>query len=145
MLRAMPMLQAKPGLLIILLPLERSKQQHTIHPPACRRATAAQTESSLSWTPRISGLVYSTYFGGNSGDGITAIAVDSTGNAYVTGDFRSTDIPITPGAFSSTPLGGYVAKLNAAGSAVVWGTRLGIAGADSKRAAVLLLMRPETS
>ncbi|ALA58235.1 PKD domain-containing protein [Nitrospira moscoviensis] len=99
------------------------------HSPTCVSPSNCSADGVITkLDPSGSGLVYSTYFGGNSGDGITAIAVDSTGNAYVTGDFRSTDIPITPGAFSSTPLGGYVAKLNAAGSAVVWGTRLGIAG-----------------
>jgi uncharacterized repeat protein (TIGR01451 family) len=60
--------------------------------------------------------VYSTYLGGNSFDQGFGIAVNSTGNAYVTGSTSSTNFPTTPGAFQ-TILGsfsndGFVAKLN---------------------------------
>jgi hypothetical protein len=78
--------------------------------------------------PTGSSLMYSTYFGGNSGDFIYGITVDSGGYAYVTGDIRSNDFPITPGAFSATFGAGLLAKLNQTGTGLVWSTRLSIAG-----------------
>src|SRR5205823_5884525 len=72
------------------------------------------------------GLVYSTYLG-NGGDQGYAIAVDSSANAYVTGQTIFTNFPTTSGASQST-FGGYydafVSKLNAAGSALVYSTYL---------------------
>jgi len=44
-------------------------------------------------------LVYSTYLGGNNADFGKGIAVDSAGNAYVTGQTSSTDFPTTTDAF----------------------------------------------
>src|SRR5262249_31737555 len=55
------------------------------------------------------------------------IAVDSSGNAYVTG-FAGTDFPVTPGAFQTTVGGNedaFVSKLNRSGSALVYSTYLG--------------------
>ena len=46
-------------------------------------------------------MVYSTYLGGSGMSG-HGIAVDSAGNAYVTGYTTSTDFPVTPGAFQTT-------------------------------------------
>ncbi|OFV91359.1 MAG: hypothetical protein A3H28_11940 [Acidobacteria bacterium RIFCSPLOWO2_02_FULL_61_28] len=74
-----------------------------------------------------SALVYSTYLGGSSVDQGNGIAVDSTGNAYVTGDTLSGNFP-TANAFQSTLRGHYnafVTKLNAAGTALVYSTYLG--------------------
>jgi hypothetical protein len=74
-----------------------------------------------------SALVYSTYLGGSGDDAGFAIALDTSRNAYVTGFVQSTDFP-TAGAFDTTLGGGsdaFVAKLNAAGSALVYSTYLG--------------------
>ncbi|MEA2203887.1 MAG: hypothetical protein QOE77_663 [Blastocatellia bacterium] len=73
-------------------------------------------------------LVYSTYFGGNKDDRCHKIAVDASGNAYVAGETGSLNFP-TANALQSTHGGGlsdgYIAKLNAAGSALVYSTYLG--------------------
>ena len=73
-------------------------------------------------------LVYSTYLGGNGDDSATGIAVDSSGNAYVTGYTDSTNFPTTAGAFQTSYGGGgnaFVTKLNASGTALVYSTYLG--------------------
>jgi uncharacterized protein (TIGR03437 family) len=53
-------------------------------------------------SPDGSKLLYSTYVGGSKQDAGFAIAVDSAGNAYVTGGTTSSDFPITTGAFQTT-------------------------------------------
>ena len=75
-------------------------------------------------------LVYSTYLGGTHSDRGNGIAVDASGNAYVTGETTSTDFPVTPGAFQATNGGGgiydtLVTKVNATGTALVYSTYLG--------------------
>ncbi|MBI5293193.1 MAG: SBBP repeat-containing protein [Chloroflexi bacterium] len=79
-----------------------------------------------------SGLVYSTFLGGSSNDRGKAIAVDSSGNAHVTGNTSSSDFPTTPGAFDTVLNGGdaFVTKLNAAGSGLVYSTFLGGSNSD---------------
>jgi hypothetical protein len=73
-------------------------------------------------------LIYSTYLGGHSDDKGQGIAVDGTGNAYVTGITASDDFPRTAGAFQENLLGVYdafVAKLSANGSSLAYSTYLG--------------------
>ncbi|MGH7771002.1 MAG: SBBP repeat-containing protein, partial [Candidatus Binatia bacterium] len=73
-------------------------------------------------------LLYSTYLGGSQADRGNSIAVDSEGNAYITGRVGSDDFPITPGAPIPSFRGGmfdaFVAKLDA-GGALVYSTYLG--------------------
>ncbi|MBI2829078.1 MAG: SBBP repeat-containing protein, partial [Acidobacteria bacterium] len=81
--------------------------------------------------PAGTALVYSTYLGGSGNDGGIGIAVDSAGNAYVTGTTNSADFPTTLGAFDVTFNGVqdvFVTKLNPAGSALVYSTYLGGSG-----------------
>ena len=87
--------------------------------------------------PTGSALVYSTYLGGSggndagggAGDYGHGIAVDSSGDAYVTGNTYSTNFPVTPGAFQTTKNSVYtttfVTELNPTGSALVYSTYLG--------------------
>ena len=94
------------------------------------------------------GLVYSTYLGGSQFDLAYAIAVDSHGNAYVTGSTSSTNFPTSPagqnfsstGAPNSTGLAGthnaFVAKLTAAGG-LAFSTYLGGTNVDGGRALAL--------
>ncbi|MFQ5695334.1 MAG: SBBP repeat-containing protein, partial [Terriglobia bacterium] len=88
--------------------------------------------------PTGSSLVYSTYLGGS---GLTeessGIAVDTSGNAYVTGFTESDDFPITMGVVQSTREGledAFVVQLNPAGSALNYATYLGGAGDDEGNA-----------
>jgi len=74
-----------------------------------------------------SALVYSTYLGGSGDDEAFGIAVDSAGNAYVTGETSSTDFP-TYNAIQAAYGGNrdaFVAKINAAASGLVYSTYLG--------------------
>ena len=75
------------------------------------------------------GLIYSSYLGGSSLEIGNAIAVDSTGHAYVTGQTLSTNFPTTPGAFDNTYNGccadAFVTKFNSSGSALDYSTYLG--------------------
>ena len=83
--------------------------------------------------PTGSTLLLSTYLGGSNrddGNGYAhpSIAVDQSGNIYVRGTTSSTDFP-TMNAIQATFGGGvldaYVAKLNAAGSQLIYSTYLG--------------------
>jgi hypothetical protein len=106
------------------------------------------------------GVSYATYLGGNTTTvlGTTfnlgiGIAVDASGDAYITGTTNTIDFPVTSGAFQTkyggtTDLPGgvagcidfisgqlpcgdaYVVKLNPNGTAIVWATYLGGSTAD---------------
>jgi hypothetical protein len=74
-------------------------------------------------------LVYSTYLGGDCHEYAYAVALDSDGNAYVTGTTCSQQNtfplvnPLQPG--SAGDWDGFVCKLNATGTALVYSTFLG--------------------
>ncbi len=78
-------------------------------------------------------LVYSTYLGGSGREQAFDVAVDSAGNAYVTGFTSSLNFPVTPAVYQSVNTGGndvFVSKLNAAGDGLVYSTYLGGKGSD---------------
>jgi hypothetical protein len=79
-----------------------------------------------------SSLVYSSYLGGSGADFGQGIAVDSSGNAYVTGSTQSGNFPIVgayqPGNNGSSDA--FVTKVNVTGTALVYSTYLGGTSAD---------------
>jgi hypothetical protein len=83
------------------------------------------------------GLVYSTYLGGSGDDYGEGIAVDASGQAYVTGETFSTNFPVA-GAFQAASGGGsgdaFVTKLSATGLVLAYSTYLGGSGTDIGKA-----------
>jgi hypothetical protein len=84
-------------------------------------------------------LSYSTFLDGDGTDSLRGIAVDSAGNAYVTGWTTSADFPSTTGTLESANPGGtvaYVSKLNPTGTSLVYSTFLGDAGGSAQGFAI---------
>jgi dockerin type I repeat protein/beta-propeller repeat-containing protein len=83
-------------------------------------------------------LVYCGYIGGNDDDQGNAIAVDGSGNAYVTGTTFSTEasFPVTvgPDLTQNGSSDAFVAKVNAAGTALVYCGYIGGTGDDQGNA-----------
>ena len=93
--------------------------------------------------PSGSALIYSTYLGGSGsglpggGDGIQALVLDASSDAYVSGATNSRDFPVTSSAFQKVnkdpkankllpfQTTGFVAELNSAGTQLIYSTYLG--------------------
>jgi len=82
--------------------------------------------------PTGSALVYSTYLGGSGNDSGYGIAVNSAGDAYITGSTSSANFPVTPGAFQVSYGGGsesaFVTEVGPSGSSLVYSSFLGGSG-----------------
>jgi hypothetical protein len=77
-------------------------------------------------------IVWSTYLGGGSSDYAQAACVDAAGNVYVAGFTYSWDYP-NKGAFQPGNNGGsdgFVTKIKADGSAIVWSSQIGGSSTD---------------
>lgn len=90
-------------------------------------------------------LSYSTFMGGSLGDAVAAVAVDSTGNLFMAGFTSSANLTTrggTQNAYAGTNSAlfelqfgdAFVAKLNPAGTALVYSTYLGGGGDDAATA-----------
>lgn len=93
----------------------------------------AQDAYVVKLKPDGSKLLYSTYLGGAANDRGSDIKVDSSNAAYITGRAASANFP-TLNAYDSSWNGGediFVAKLNAAGSGLLYSTLLGGSGDDN--------------
>jgi uncharacterized protein (TIGR03437 family) len=99
-------------------------------------AKASPSAFVTELSPAGNSLVYSTYLGGSTYDAGTAIAVDSSGSAYVTGATESLDFPTTQSAFqplidqsllfaNTYTSNAFLTKFNPSGSALVYSTFLG--------------------
>jgi uncharacterized protein (TIGR03437 family) len=83
-------------------------------------------------------LLYGAQFGGTGGieaeTNPSGIAVDSLGDAFVSGSTASSDFPVTTGAFqtklANNAINAFVAKVNPSGSALVYATFLGGSSVD---------------
>jgi hypothetical protein len=89
--------------------------------PAAHDVYVAKVNSSGS------AFLYGVTFGGAAGDAGLSIAIDGSGNAYVTGQTRSSNFPVW-NAYQSALWGSgsaFVAKLNATGTGLLYSTYLG--------------------
>ena len=78
--------------------------------------------------PAGTALIYSAYLGGGAADVGRHLAVDAAGSVYVSGGTRSSNFPVTQGAFQTVLRGAsdsFVLKLNPAGDQLVYSTYLG--------------------
>lgn len=75
-------------------------------------------------------LSYSTYFGGAGVESLTQVAVDSGLNMYVATSTTSAGFPVTDGSSLAGAQNLLIAKINPAGSALVFATYLGGNGID---------------
>jgi hypothetical protein len=107
---------------------------------------AFQTKFSTAFVTKLNAtgtaLLYSTFLGGSGGssggDIGMAIAVDSAGEAFVTGSTYSSNFPVTAGAYQKTNKAAagssstsFVTKLNSTGTALVYSTYLGGTRSDT--------------
>lgn len=88
--------------------------------------------------PDLTSALYSTYLGGSGDDHLADLAVESTGRVVAVGS-SSGGFPVTVGAFDTTSAyqDVFVARLNAAGSALIYATYLGGNNTDGASAVAI--------
>jgi hypothetical protein len=98
---------------------------------------ACQDAFALKLNPTASGLIYADYFGGTGASSGTHVAVDSSGDLFVTGATTSPNFPLSgnigPPAPQACPLfqapqdcpDGFLLKLSPDGSSIAFSTLLG--------------------
>lgn len=103
-------------------------------PGALQRDLRGTDDAVVTKLGPLGEVEYSTYLGGSDYEWGRSIAADSDGNAYVVGETRSIDFPVTTGAFMTANLAQterasvFVAKLASGGSKLDFATYLGGTG-----------------
>lgn len=102
-------------------PTSTGAYQRTKHADDDVIVTKLRADGSLAW---------STYLGGSAWDAGRAVAVDGSGNVYLTGETLSSDFPVTAGAFDtqvglSGTYDAFVVKLGPNGDMLSYSTYLG--------------------
>lgn len=85
---------------------------------AHQSTNAGGDDAFLSKFDSSGSLAYSTYIGGSNDEETCDIAIDGTGNAYITGRTESSDYPTTSDIYQTTKSGGYdsfLSKINTSG------------------------------
>jgi hypothetical protein len=87
--------------------------------------------------PQGSTFIFSTYIGGSGDDSAAGIAVDASGNSYVTGGTSSANFPTTGNSALHGGGDAFVFKMNPAGSALMYSILLGGSGNEAGRGIAL--------
>jgi hypothetical protein len=126
----------------INFPLTPSAFQTTNKATIASGNTAFISKIDTTITSGLPSLLYSTYLGGTGGDTAQAIAVDSNGNAYITGQTGSTDfprplpsppglVPFQPALAAGAKINGFIARIDTTVSGsggLIYSTYLGGSG-----------------
>jgi gliding motility-associated-like protein len=92
------------------------------------------------YTPSGNALIYSTYYGGGGSDLPNNLVVNNQYQLAMTGSTSSANLPTTAGCYDNTANGSadaFVARFNAAGTALLGSTYIGGTGADAQNTSVL--------
>ncbi len=110
--------------------------------PGALQSTLAGTSNGFvtELNPAGSSVVYSTFLGGGTGDFALAVALDSTGNAYVTGEAANSTFPVhnpfqkNCGSCTGGMTNAFVSVIQSGGTAFVYSTFLGGSSSDQGQA-----------
>lgn len=95
----------------------------------------AQDALILKFNPNLTGVIFSTFLGGNGDDAAYVLALSPAGNIYVGGGTRSADFPgnktgtIGP-AFNGGEADGFLAEITSNGSSIIKSSFFGTTGID---------------
>ncbi|HEX8000312.1 MAG TPA: DNRLRE domain-containing protein [Pyrinomonadaceae bacterium] len=108
-----------------------------VNPTQATKTDFSNDAFVMKVNPLGTALLFSTYLGGNASDYASDIALDSSGNVFVTGTTESDDFPTTAGAFRTAHFGyqdPFVTKIDTVTPSVVYSTYVAGGGSDYSEA-----------